>query len=249
MHRSFEPQAFGMKNYPQTQEELTMTTLYTAHVHVTGGRDGAAKSSDGKLDLKLAPPAELGGNGAGRNSFLPLAMPPASLALPASSPAMKKSLCRKDSPSMPMLPSAKTRKTTSASASSLTSPCQAWIKPLRKHLSPKRTKSARTPALPVAISTLPSTSTCKHTVRRTKRGITPLFSCLSSGKEWGCHDSGEVCHLLRLQHHQKVHHHHRAEGRVAQPFPAAGVTAVARWQRFFLGNGFFRHCRHAQLQP
>ena len=40
-----------------------MTTLYTAHVHVTGGRDGAAKSSDGKLDLKLAPPAELGGNG------------------------------------------------------------------------------------------------------------------------------------------------------------------------------------------
>ena len=44
-----------------------MTTLYTAHVHVTGGRDGAAKSSDGKLDLKLAPPAELGGNGAGSN--------------------------------------------------------------------------------------------------------------------------------------------------------------------------------------
>ena len=67
MHRSFEPQAFGMKNHPQTQEELTMTTLYTAHVHVTGGRDGAAKSSDGKLDLKLAPPAELGGNSAGSN--------------------------------------------------------------------------------------------------------------------------------------------------------------------------------------
>ena len=44
-----------------------MTTLNTAHVHVTGGRDGAAKSSDGKLDLKLAPPAELGGNGAGSN--------------------------------------------------------------------------------------------------------------------------------------------------------------------------------------
>lgn len=44
-----------------------MTTLYTAHVHVAGGRDGAAKSSDGKLDLKLAPPSELGGNGAGTN--------------------------------------------------------------------------------------------------------------------------------------------------------------------------------------
>ena len=33
-----------------------MTTLYTAHAHVTGGRDGAAKTDDGKLDVKLAPP-------------------------------------------------------------------------------------------------------------------------------------------------------------------------------------------------
>ena len=45
----------------------TMTTLYTAHAHVTGGRDGAAKTDDGKLDVKLAPPKELGGNGAGTN--------------------------------------------------------------------------------------------------------------------------------------------------------------------------------------
>ena len=45
----------------------TMTTLYTAHAHVTGGRDGAAKSDDGKLDVKLAPPKELGGNGNGTN--------------------------------------------------------------------------------------------------------------------------------------------------------------------------------------
>ena len=44
-----------------------MTTLYTAHAHVTGGRDGAAKTDDGKLDVKLAPPKELGGNGAGTN--------------------------------------------------------------------------------------------------------------------------------------------------------------------------------------
>ena len=44
-----------------------MTTLYTAHSHVTGGRDGAAKSDDGKLDVKLAPPKELGGNGNGTN--------------------------------------------------------------------------------------------------------------------------------------------------------------------------------------
>ena len=44
-----------------------MTTLYTALAHVTGGRDGAAKTDDGKLDVKLAPPKELGGNGAGTN--------------------------------------------------------------------------------------------------------------------------------------------------------------------------------------
>ena len=44
-----------------------MTTLYTAHAHVTGGRDGAAKTDDGKLDVKLAPPKELGGNGNGTN--------------------------------------------------------------------------------------------------------------------------------------------------------------------------------------
>jgi Ohr subfamily peroxiredoxin len=38
----------------------TMTTidkvLYTAKVHTTGGRDGAARSSDGILDVKLATP-------------------------------------------------------------------------------------------------------------------------------------------------------------------------------------------------
>jgi Ohr subfamily peroxiredoxin len=39
-------------------------TLYTAHVHVTGGREGAARSSDGRLDLKLAIP---GSPGAGTN--------------------------------------------------------------------------------------------------------------------------------------------------------------------------------------
>jgi Ohr subfamily peroxiredoxin len=39
-------------------------TLYTAAVHVTGGRDGAAKSSDGRLDVRLSTP---GGPGAGTN--------------------------------------------------------------------------------------------------------------------------------------------------------------------------------------
>uniref|UniRef100_UPI0035CA587E organic hydroperoxide resistance protein n=1 Tax=uncultured Sphingomonas sp. TaxID=158754 RepID=UPI0035CA587E len=35
-------------------------TLYTANVRVAGGRDGAARSSDGRLDLKLSAP---GGSG------------------------------------------------------------------------------------------------------------------------------------------------------------------------------------------
>ena len=39
-------------------------TLYTAQVHVTGGREGAARSSDGRLDLKLSTP---GGPGQGTN--------------------------------------------------------------------------------------------------------------------------------------------------------------------------------------
>ena len=38
--------------------------LYTGKVHTTGGREGAALSSDGRLDIKLSTP---GGNGAGTN--------------------------------------------------------------------------------------------------------------------------------------------------------------------------------------
>jgi lipoyl-dependent peroxiredoxin len=43
---------------------MTAKTLYTAHVHTVGGREGAAKSSDGQLDIKLATP---GTNRAGTN--------------------------------------------------------------------------------------------------------------------------------------------------------------------------------------
>jgi Ohr subfamily peroxiredoxin len=39
-------------------------TLYTAQVHVTGGREGNARSSDGRLDIKLSTP---GGTGQGTN--------------------------------------------------------------------------------------------------------------------------------------------------------------------------------------
>ncbi|WP_225767595.1 organic hydroperoxide resistance protein [Inquilinus sp. Marseille-Q2685] len=38
--------------------------LYTGRTHTTGGRDGMARSSDGRLDIKLSPP---GGPGTGTN--------------------------------------------------------------------------------------------------------------------------------------------------------------------------------------
>ena len=41
--------------------------IYTAHATSTGGRDGSSKSDDGKLQVKLAPPKEMGGNGDGTN--------------------------------------------------------------------------------------------------------------------------------------------------------------------------------------
>jgi lipoyl-dependent peroxiredoxin len=41
--------------------------LYTAHALTTGGREGNSRSDDGKLQVKLAPPKEMGGNGDGTN--------------------------------------------------------------------------------------------------------------------------------------------------------------------------------------
>ncbi|MBD2897740.1 organic hydroperoxide resistance protein [Spirillospora sp. NPDC000708] len=43
-----------------------MDTHYTA-VATANGREGRAVSSDGRLDLTLAPPREMGGSGAGTN--------------------------------------------------------------------------------------------------------------------------------------------------------------------------------------
>jgi Ohr subfamily peroxiredoxin len=40
------------------------TVLYTGKTRVTGGRDGSARSSDGRLDIRLSPP---GGKGEGSN--------------------------------------------------------------------------------------------------------------------------------------------------------------------------------------
>ncbi len=41
--------------------------IYTAKAQTTGGRDGRATSSDEKLDVKLASPKEMGGDGNGTN--------------------------------------------------------------------------------------------------------------------------------------------------------------------------------------
>lgn len=41
--------------------------LYTAHATTTGGRDGRSRTDDGKLEVTLAPPKEMGGNGNGTN--------------------------------------------------------------------------------------------------------------------------------------------------------------------------------------
>jgi osmotically inducible protein OsmC len=49
-----------MTTTTMTQEKL----LYTARTHTTGGRDGASRSSDGRLDVKLSSP---GAPGTGTN--------------------------------------------------------------------------------------------------------------------------------------------------------------------------------------
>lgn len=40
---------------------MTETVLYTGKTHTTGGRDGASRSSDGRLDIKLSAPGTVGG--------------------------------------------------------------------------------------------------------------------------------------------------------------------------------------------
>ncbi len=51
-------------NPPNFSKENAMTTmekvLYTASTHTTGGRDGASKSSDGRLEVKLSSPGKPG---------------------------------------------------------------------------------------------------------------------------------------------------------------------------------------------
>jgi osmotically inducible protein OsmC len=48
---------------PQSLEKV----VYTAKAHTTGGREGRSVTDDGLLDVKLAPPKELGGMGGATN--------------------------------------------------------------------------------------------------------------------------------------------------------------------------------------
>src|ERR1700683_4323896 len=41
--------------------------LYTANAHVTGGRSGHGRTTDGALDVDLRVPKEMGGEGGGTN--------------------------------------------------------------------------------------------------------------------------------------------------------------------------------------
>jgi osmotically inducible protein OsmC len=51
-------------NTPSTIPSPIKQVLYTGKVHITGGREGAAKSDDGRLNINLSTP---GGAGSGTN--------------------------------------------------------------------------------------------------------------------------------------------------------------------------------------
>lgn len=50
-----------------TSPTILEKRLYTAHATASSGREGRAKTDDGKVDVALAPPRELGGSGDGTN--------------------------------------------------------------------------------------------------------------------------------------------------------------------------------------
>lgn len=50
-----------------TPRVVLAKTLYTATATAIGGRAGHARSDDGKLEVTIAPPPALGGDGAGTN--------------------------------------------------------------------------------------------------------------------------------------------------------------------------------------
>ena len=80
-----------------------MPIAYTANATSTGGRDGHGRTDDGKLDVKLSLPKEMGGDGKGTtpNSSSPSATLAATSAPSASSLARKRLSSRRMPPSRP----------------------------------------------------------------------------------------------------------------------------------------------------
>src|SRR5690606_10224975 len=65
-----EPQRHSSPDIRQPKETSMSldNVLYTAHATATGGRDGGAKSDDGRLDVKLSVPKSMGGDDAPRTN-------------------------------------------------------------------------------------------------------------------------------------------------------------------------------------
>lgn len=56
-----------MQETPDATEIDMAKVLYTAEATVTGGRSGHGRTSDGRLEVDLSPPSEMGGSGGGTN--------------------------------------------------------------------------------------------------------------------------------------------------------------------------------------
>jgi osmotically inducible protein OsmC len=55
-------------DFKQKETTMSVNVLYKTSAKATGGRDGHAATLDGKLDVKLATPKELGGGGGEGNN-------------------------------------------------------------------------------------------------------------------------------------------------------------------------------------
>jgi len=52
----------------EAESKSTVKVPYSTSAPATGGRDGRLKTHDGAIDVKLATPTDLGGDGNGNNS-------------------------------------------------------------------------------------------------------------------------------------------------------------------------------------
>lgn len=128
--------------------------LYTARATAEGGREGHTASDDGKLDVTVAPPKEMGGNGQGTNPEQLFAAGFASCFHSALKLVARKSRQNSDDSTVtaavgigPINGGA-----TTASRSSWSSRCRTSSAPSPRSWWPRLTRSARTPTPPAATS-------------------------------------------------------------------------------------------------